>query len=445
MSRDAPTSTAKVYVDDLSRAKNLLEHDNVVDLQILLGISASPKNFNMFLKDTLFGNEWTPLHFAVRCESVSAARFLINKGANANARDARGRTPLHVAVEFNNQYATERPMLTLLTNHCNVNAQDIEGATPLHYAVKRIDEVSIKHLLAIKSIEPNVRDKNLGLPLHYAIMRYKPSVLRMILDDIWERDWNLFWSHRDLFSTDQSTPLHFAASEGRADAVLDLLSHNISKVLHINQKNEKNETAVMKAVINGHFEVCKIFIDRGALVSLRATNKDGDTLMDIAAKKGYADIFKLLYTHEYSDTVAKDALNVSDRQICQTRSGLEHACRAGHLEVVRWIVDNCWIEARKEKKNFLSVAIEAGQKLVVKYLIRDSFLWYQALDNYFLTEENVRDSPMQQLVRTMPDVAMMVLDKCAQTDHSANASHGVCDDPHANCKNCIWNKKHRPK
>jgi ankyrin repeat protein len=44
---------------------------------------------------------WTPLHYAAAANQVQVARFLLNRGANANARSAPGNhTPLHLAAAY---------------------------------------------------------------------------------------------------------------------------------------------------------------------------------------------------------------------------------------------------------------------------------------------------------------------------------------------------------
>ncbi|PBK87452.1 ankyrin [Armillaria gallica] len=60
-------------------------------------------------------------------------KMLLDGGANPNAQDVKGRTPLHLLVEksrfFRNPVQTAN---TLLKYRLNVNAHDNEGKTPLH-------------------------------------------------------------------------------------------------------------------------------------------------------------------------------------------------------------------------------------------------------------------------------------------------------------------------
>ena len=55
-------------------------------------------------------------------------RFLLKGGAEVDARDERGRTPLHYAIEQDNECA----ILTLLAAGCNPRLPDYEGLQPLH-------------------------------------------------------------------------------------------------------------------------------------------------------------------------------------------------------------------------------------------------------------------------------------------------------------------------
>lgn len=115
------------------------------------------------------------LHYAIRDPhegklSVAIIELLLAAGANINAKDETGSTPLHLLIERGpvggwpctpDYYAV---LHLLIATGADVNAQDLLGRTPLHSAVentcgrKMNDPETVKILLAVKGIQADKPD-----------------------------------------------------------------------------------------------------------------------------------------------------------------------------------------------------------------------------------------------------------------------------------------------
>jgi ankyrin repeat protein len=88
-------------------------------------------------------SEATLLLLSARKKSPEFARLLIEKGADINARDKRGLTPLHRAADTRSAIET---LKLLLEKGADRSAKDKDGKTPLDYATKAKNEAAIKLL-----------------------------------------------------------------------------------------------------------------------------------------------------------------------------------------------------------------------------------------------------------------------------------------------------------
>lgn len=114
----------------------------------------------------------TPLIVAVEQDHLDTARYLLEKGAEVNARDNEGYSALHVVHSLD--------MTVLLLSHgAEADAADNYGLTPLHNAViegyTEIVEVLIEHGADVNSVE----DKGFT-PLKMAV-EYKLPEIEMLL------------------------------------------------------------------------------------------------------------------------------------------------------------------------------------------------------------------------------------------------------------------------
>ena len=88
-------------------------------------------------------NGQTALHIMTQMRDSTWMRFLIAKGANVNARDSKGVTPLETAVGLGFLEGTQ----ILLTYGARIDEADATGETPLISAVHRHDTQMARVLL----------------------------------------------------------------------------------------------------------------------------------------------------------------------------------------------------------------------------------------------------------------------------------------------------------
>jgi ankyrin repeat protein len=117
------------------------------ETEILDFIMANNKKFDI---DHRNQSGLTAFHMAIKVSTTATAEYLLSKGANPNAADENGYTPLHVAAK----YAKDMDIVELLLDRkdTNVDYLDNEGNNALHYAMGN------EHGLA-KQIANQLREK----------------------------------------------------------------------------------------------------------------------------------------------------------------------------------------------------------------------------------------------------------------------------------------------
>jgi ankyrin repeat protein len=95
----------------------------------------------------------TPLMFAALMERTETAKLLIEKGADVNAKDPEGWTPLIFATRVGQAEIAK----LLLEKGADVNAKDTYGWTPLMHAAS-LGDTAIAQILLDKGADANAKN-----------------------------------------------------------------------------------------------------------------------------------------------------------------------------------------------------------------------------------------------------------------------------------------------
>lgn len=164
----------------------------------------------------------TRLFLAARNGSLDEAQAAIDAGADVNARDEHGDTPLHHVAA----YANNPNFVKLLIAHgANVNALNEHGSTPLHI-IAYSDERTMARIATAKAlIDAGAglvpRDDFGATPLHLAANKGNAEIAQLLIESARDRTLNL----RDVVNATNNhrhTPADNARQQGHTALALAL-------------------------------------------------------------------------------------------------------------------------------------------------------------------------------------------------------------------------------
>lgn len=149
--------------------------------------------------------DYSPLHAAVKFGNTKVVELLISHGAdvksktllfkaankdivkllltnganvNINAKGDRGASPLHEVV-FNNKPYKKMMAEMLIAHGANVNAVDNYGSTPLHYAAERGSKALVEVLID-RGANINARDEDNNTALRLAELEGHKDIVKLL-------------------------------------------------------------------------------------------------------------------------------------------------------------------------------------------------------------------------------------------------------------------------
>jgi ankyrin repeat protein len=175
----------------------------------------------------------------------------------AAAAAAHAESPLADAIKAGDR----RAALEMIANGADVDAAQGDGTTPIHWASYRVDVDLVKRLLA-KGAHADVRNNYGATPLDEAVKVGNVPVVKMLLEA---------GADANAANSDDQTPLMLAAKTGIVE-IADLLVRHKANVNAV--EKWRGQTALMWAASENYADMAEFLIRHGAKVQVRATIND---------------------------------------------------------------------------------------------------------------------------------------------------------------------------
>jgi len=309
------------WQDNKSKVNSILDSGINIDMttenkQTALMLAAQKTNCQLvghltqrgadpLLKDN---RDFTALHFAAKQGAVDCISTLYPKHPNlVNDKDKLGRTPLMLALKYNNQLAAEK----LIYVGADLLLRDGNNISVMQYAIKsRMSEMVDKIIESKPSIFIHMGDISdvylsaietqnikllkhlyrIGMQHHIGPNNYSHLIFGAIEEGSLPILIQLVENGIPLNISDNNdnTPLHIAAINNRRH----MFDYLIKKGLSIDSENILRDTPLLIAIKSGYIELALDLLSRGADPYLE--NKQGESVKSIAKARQQESILKLL-------------------------------------------------------------------------------------------------------------------------------------------------------
>ncbi|KAL7801877.1 ankyrin repeat-containing domain protein [Trichoderma afarasin] len=222
----------------------------------------------------------TPLGLAIERKQEDVAKLLLNRGADIDMKQRKGSsTMLHLMVDFGTA-----DMINFLLDHgANIEAKKDNGYTPFGLAIERGEEDMAKLLLS-RGADINMKQRKDGdTILHLMVELGKADMVKFLLDH---------GANIEAKNDISNTPLGLAVELGKINIANILLNRGAN--IKARQRDDGVTSLHLMAEF-GKLDMVEFLLDHGA--DIEAKSKKGHTPLSYARDFKKVDVIELLLDH----------------------------------------------------------------------------------------------------------------------------------------------------
>lgn len=345
----SPNTLNEKDEDGLSLLHRVIEE---TDYSEVLDVLLTQSGVNINIQDA---RGLTPVHLAVSTNNIGALnKFIHTEGINVAIGDQQDFTPLMFAAERGHLQAVDA---LLNSGESSINEWDEQGRTALNIAVRCGQADVVELLLSQANIAVNHTDHNHSTPLLLAVKLDSLDITQRLLAH----------SDNEINTGDRRwrTPLRFAVERGDLAMINTLLA---SSRLDLNKSDQRGASPFSVAVNTGKTEIVRAMLNyqvhpQQTALDINAKDIREIPMLHIAVYKDHIDIVELLLNEPGYDINAVDY---------EQETVLFQAVDNNNPEIVNLLANHNCIEIDKadaEGKTPLWVAAEKGCSDIVQILL----------------------------------------------------------------------------
>jgi ankyrin repeat protein len=238
-----------------------------------------------------------------------SCQILVENGANINAQDSEGRTPLHYAVMYD-----ENLVSVLIALDANIYAVDGNGKKPLDFAFQHCKASATEHVPSTKcakKIYMKDKGKNTsGYPMKWPNLKPAVVLLDRILEERKEEPSQLpdsLMKNLEVKDSHARTMLHYSVIIFKQNVLNKLLNLNVS----LDSRDDAGKSALLYAVERGSDTAVEKLLRSNA--SVEEEDDEGRTVLHLAVQHDRKMLLDLLLEYKENlnnlDSKGKSALH----------------------------------------------------------------------------------------------------------------------------------------